>query len=216
MMWRATSTIARMLLVIFLTSGMVMAQNMTYRNIKLGITLEEFRKIPPSSVLRTEIQDSKVMCTHEDQVTDSIVRLALMPKKYENELNIINCVFVNDTGMPGRTQDISEISVGDYGTNKYLFKFAKKDGAKSYVLHRMELFFFAGAYSDAEKSLTNRYGKPKDDQLMKTWRTSTSQAILVDMSKINNLATINYILTDMEAYLAAKKKKLENMESGKF
>lgn len=185
-----------------------------FKSIPLGITLEEFRKLPhPDGDAR-----SKPMCTG-DKVQfyyEFGERFEVQKFGVEKELGLVKCVFWGK-GYRDRPEVTGlNLGGGSYGSSKYGFEFMP-DGAGTPRLYEIYVEANLDAADDIVAALTAKYGKPKSipgtmqtkagarfDQITHIWANPKSSITMqTRATRIDDM-----VLLFVHTGLAAQKKAL--------
>lgn len=132
-----------------------------FKGIQLGITLDEFKALPPPPIARNGVDKDFAACTNEKISGASITP----PGEKESSLGAINCEYGRNEYTFRGSNTIryyrSPIVIGSYNAMNATFKFIKKPNDAEPRLYEMEFEFTGNNFQSVADGLNDKFGMPK-------------------------------------------------------
>lgn len=191
-----------------------------FKGIRLGITLDEFKAMPPPPIARGGIDKDFVACSNE-RISGAYI---YPPGAVESSLGAVNCEYGRNEYTFQGSNTIryykSPIVIGSLGYNAMntTFKFIKKPSDSEPKLYEMEFEFTRGNFESVADGLKDKFGTPRTEtgtvqnrmggtfsSKNLIWENSTSIVTLEEKGNELNKSRLTYELKSYQAFIRQSK-----------
>lgn len=143
-----------------------------FKGIRLGITLSEFKQLPPpqsSKPFNTtdKIEPVKVVCTDTEKNSLKITVYSTLINAGEYKYGGVNCEYGYDTisypntANPFTIYKQAELLMGDYSSYSNSFRFIKLSEDAEPILYKMQFTFSENGFKSVANGLKEKFGNAK-------------------------------------------------------
>ena len=201
---------------------------LSYRAMRLGITISEFKALDSNIFSRSESKLIPV-CLGDREIIDKRLDNEFYQYGYDKQLDVIICKYVITSRKPGRVQEIGFVGIGNYATDNYEFKFIRKNESEPYVLFSINLFMHINAYKDVLGGMNEKYGYSRNvtkadvqnrlggrfENITTIWENEKSKATLLKYAGSLDQSVLLYEFLEYSRFITDKVKEFKKIEASK-
>lgn len=195
-------------------------ESFDFKGIKLGITPADFKLLPIPKEAMPYIGAAppglvqKIASVKSECSSDIVAVKTIYPA--DKNLGVVECAWVVTEKEYAEHRYVSNLSVGNRGSQTYKFRFIAMPGEPNPRLFSIQIFVDSRAFSDISDLLTKKFGAPlglADSEVQSgsgpifqnrsmTWRNRSGSVVFTQRVGDVDTSLLQYSLTDYEKYFA--------------